>query len=122
MVSQTEPHCWLQIQFELQRPDERSNAAETHAVALLRLYKHSLTLCKGLDPKEKAPGDDLIPMAVATLMAAKNASESNVPHEVSKNARDPQRGLQKRMLQVCTDICYCSLQSQVHIADGCLTE
>lgn len=76
-------------------------------MALLKLYKHSLTLCKGLDPKEKAPGDDLIPMAVATLVAAENATKTKVSHEGADTTVEQQMRLQKRMLQVCNAVCDC---------------
>ena len=88
-------------------------------MALLKLYKHSLTLCKGLDPKEKAPGDELIPMAVATLMAAKNATETKVLHEGSDTAVEQQMGLQKRVLQVCNTVCYCISQHVIAFTTYC---
>ncbi|DBA69455.1 TPA: hypothetical protein ACH3X2_012800 [Trebouxia sp. C0005] len=76
-------------------------AAEAHTLELFTLYKPSLTLCQGLDPKEKAPGDDLIPLAVASLMAARNPdmvggldSESG-----GKTGTEQQKLMQRRILQ-----------------------
>lgn len=92
----------MQIQFELRLPHETSAAAEAHVIKLLKLYQHSLTLCKGLDPKEKAPGDDLIPLAASTLMAAGSldVAEAKASAEGSKTAAELQRIMQRRVLQV----------------------
>lgn len=67
-------------------------------MVLLRLYKHSLSLCKGLDPKEKAPGDDLIPLAVSSLMAARHLDMA--PSTASASAANHDRLVQKRIIQV----------------------
>ena len=93
----------VQIIHDLGLPYDTPSSAETCALELLSLYKHSLTLCRRLDPKEKAPGDDLIPMAVAALMAARNldaagssGSNSGGPGGDSQQ----QRLVQRRILQV----------------------
>ena len=80
--------------------------AEAHAVELFILYKHSLSLCKGLDPKEKAPGDDLISIAVASLMAARNLDQAEVAssQDGGQSSMELERLVQKRMLQVCSCI------------------
>ncbi len=77
-------------------------AAETHTLELLTLYKHSLTLCQGLDPKEKAPGDDLIPLAVASLMAARNLdmAEGLDSKSGGDSGTEQQKLMQRRILQV----------------------
>lgn len=104
------PCLCLQIQFDLGLPHKSAHAAETHAIALLKLYKHSLTLCKGLDPKEKAPGDDLVPLAAASLIAARDldVAEAKASHTQSDTAAQQQRILQKRMLQVCIAAVCCT--------------
>ena len=93
---------FLQIQHDLAVPHRSAAQAEAHAVELFTLYKHSLSLCKGLDPKEKAPGDDLVPIAVASLMAARNLDlaelASTQGDEDSRMAAE--RVVQRRMLQV----------------------
>ena len=88
----------LQMQHDLGMSPESAAAAEVETTKLLKLYKHSLSLCKGLDPKEKAPGDDLIPLAVASLMAARNLDVAGSTDSESAGVRD--RLVQKRMLQV----------------------
>lgn len=88
----------LQIQHDLELIPESAAAAEAHAIKLLKLYKHSLSLCKGLDPKEKAPGDDLIPLAVASLMAARHLGM--VGSTESASAGVCERIVQTRMIQV----------------------
>ena len=77
-------------------------AAEAHTLELLTLYKHSLTLCQGLDPKEKAPGDDLIPLAVASLMAARNldTAEGLDSKSGGDSGTEQQKLMQRRILQV----------------------
>lgn len=95
----------LQIQHDLDLSHKSASVAEAHAVELLILYKHSLTLCKGLDPKEKAPGDDLIPLAVASLMAARNLDVAAGAGSDSGNERD--RAVQKRILQVGHSVVQC---------------
>jgi len=77
-------------------------AAEAHTFELLTLYKHSLTLCQGLDPKEKAPGDDLIPLAVASLMAARNLDMAGIIDSESggEPGTEQQKLMQRRILQV----------------------
>lgn len=100
----------LQIQHDLGLIPESAAAAEAHAIKLLKLYEHSLSLCKGLDPKEKAPGDDLIPLAVASLMAARHLDMAG-RHLDMAGSTDPassasagvcDRIVQKRMIQVTT--------------------
>lgn len=88
----------LQIQHDLGLIPESAAEAEAHAMTLVRLYKHSLALCKGLDPKEKAPGDDLIPLAVASFMAARNLDTVQSRDAASAAAHD--RLVQKHMMQV----------------------
>lgn len=88
----------LQIQHDLGLIPESAAEAEAHAMALLGLYKHSLSLCKGLDPKEKAPGDDLIPLAVASFMAARNLDTVHSRDAASADAHH--RLVQKHMMQV----------------------
>lgn len=94
--------CCMQIGSELRIPHKDAAAAEAHVTSLLRLYKHSLTLCKGLDPKEKAPGDDLIPLAASALMAARNLdiAEARLANGSLLTVTQQQRLTQKRMLQV----------------------
>ncbi|KAL3136699.1 hypothetical protein ABBQ38_005934 [Trebouxia sp. C0009 RCD-2024] len=86
-----------QIQHDLGLIPESAAEAEAHAMALLGLYKHSLSLCKGLDPKEKAPGDDLIPLAVASFMAARNLDTVHSRDAASADAHH--RLVQKHMMQ-----------------------
>ncbi|KAL3145468.1 hypothetical protein ABBQ32_003295 [Trebouxia sp. C0010 RCD-2024] len=86
-----------QIQHDLGLIPESAAEAEAHAMTLVRLYKHSLALCKGLDPKEKAPGDDLIPLAVASFMAARNLDTVQSRDAASAAAHD--RLVQKHMMQ-----------------------
>ncbi|KAL0030478.1 hypothetical protein WJX79_008715 [Trebouxia sp. C0005] len=90
-----------QITHDLGLTHGTAAAAEAHTLELFTLYKPSLTLCQGLDPKEKAPGDDLIPLAVASLMAARNPdmvggldSESG-----GKTGTEQQKLMQRRILQ-----------------------
>lgn len=90
-----------QISHDLGLTHGTAAAAEAHTLELLTLYKHSLTLCRGLDPKEKAPGDDLIPLAVASLMAARNLDmaggmDSKAGGEIST---EQQKVMQRRILQ-----------------------
>ena len=85
----------LQIQHDLGLIPESAAAAEAHAIKLVKLYKHSLSLCKGLDPKEKGPGDDLIPLAVASLMAARHLDMAG-----STDSASAGRIVQKQMIQV----------------------
>ena len=92
----------LQISHDLGLSHDSAAAAEAHALEVLTLYKHSLTLCQGLDPKEKAPGDDLIPLAVAFLMAARNldmAADVKSPGGGNSNIQQ-QKLVQRRILQV----------------------
>ena len=88
----------LQIQHDLGLSPDSAADAEAYAIKLLKLYKHSLSLCKGLDPKEKAPGDDLIPLAVASLMSARNLDMAGSTGSTLAGLRD--RLVQKRILQV----------------------
>ena len=92
----------LQIQSSLGLPHKTAAAAEEHVAELLKLYKHSLTLCKGLDPKEKAPGDDLIPLAAATLISTKalDVAAAEASDTQPASAVNAQKLLQKRMIQV----------------------
>lgn len=92
---------------DLGLPHGTAAAAEAHALKLLTLYKHSLTLCQGLDPKEKAPGDDLIPLAVASLMAARSLSSAKEARSNfgSKLNGEQQKLVQKRILQVLSASC-----------------
>ena len=92
----------LQIQHDLGMSHGSSARAEAHALELFALYKHSLSLCKGLDPKEKAPGDDLIPLAVSSLMAARHLNESDDAGEAvdADDISTHHRRAQKRILQV----------------------
>ena len=94
----------LQIQHDLGLSSGSAADAEAHAIKLLKLYKHSLSLCKGLDPKEKAPGDDLIPLAVASLMAATNLDMARSTDAASAGLHG--RLGQKRMLQVTPHILF----------------
>lgn len=93
----------MQIQFSLGLPHKTAAAAEAHVAGLLKLYKHSLTLCKGLDPKEKAPGDDLIPLAAATLISIKalDFAEAKASALWPVGGVNAQKLLQKHMVQVC---------------------
>ena len=92
----------LQISHDLGLSHGTAAAAEAHTLELLTLYKHSVTLCQGLDPKEKAPGDDLIPLAVASLMAARNLDMAGRVESESggKIGTDQQNLMQRRILQV----------------------
>ena len=98
----------LQIQHDLGLALDSAAAAEAHAIKLLKLYQHSLSLCKGLDPKEKAPGDDLIPLAVASLMAARKSDRAESTGSASTDLRN--RLIQKRIMQVTVHILsmYCT--------------
>ena len=98
----------LQIQHDLGLALDSAAAAEAHAIKLLKLYQHSLSLCKGLDPKEKAPGDDLIPLAVASLMAARKSDRAESTGSASTDLRN--RLIQKRIMQVTIHILsmYCT--------------
>lgn len=107
----------LQISHDLALPHDSAAAAEAHALELLTLYKHSLTLCQGLDPKEKAPGDDLIPLALATLMAARNldmTTNSKSCHGENSNV-EQQKLVQRRILQVLQIVLACLLAVQAVI-------
>ena len=92
----------LQIQHDLGLAPESTAAAETRAIKLLKLYQHSLSLCKGLDTKEKAPGDDLIPLAVASLMAARNLDRAESTGSALAGPRH--RLMQNCMMQVTIHI------------------
>ena len=93
----------LKIQHDLGLIPESAAEAEAHAMAMVRLYKHSLSLCKGLDPKEKAPGDDLIPLAVASFMAARHLDMAP-SRDQGASAAAHDRLIQKHMMQVTLHI------------------
>ena len=95
----------LQIQHDLGLSPGSAADAEAHAIKLLKLYKHSLSLCKGLDPKEKAPGDDLIPLAVASLMAARKLDMAGST-SIGTSAGLGDRLVEKRMMQVTAHILF----------------
>ncbi|DBA84768.1 TPA: hypothetical protein ACH3X1_005807 [Trebouxia sp. C0004] len=90
-----------QISHDLGLTHGTAASAEAHTLELLTLYKHSLTLCPGLDPKEKAPGDDLIPLAVASLMAARHLDMAGRLDSKSGGASstEQQKLMQRRILQ-----------------------
>ncbi len=92
----------LQISHDLGLTHGTAAAAEAHTLELLTLYKHNLTLCQGLDPKEKAPVDDLIPLAVASLMAARNINMAGRIDSESgaETGTEQQKLMQRRILQV----------------------
>ena len=76
------------MQHDLGLPALASGAeAETAALEMLRLYQTYGWLAEGADPKDRGPGDQLVPLAAATLMAARHL--------------DPDRpAVLRRMLQV----------------------
>jgi len=102
IVHSTHLFCTPQISHGLGLTHGTAAAAEAHTLELLTLYKHSLTLCQGLDPKEKAPGDDLIPLAAASLMAARNLDMAGRVDTKSGGeiGPEPQKLMQRRILQV----------------------
>ncbi len=101
-VHSTHSFCTPQISHDLGLSHGTAAAAEAHTLELLTLYKHSLTLCQGLDPKEKAPGDDLIPLAVSSLMAARNLDTAERLDSKSggDSGTEQQNLMQRRILQV----------------------
>ena len=72
--------CTTQIEEDLGLPVyEDSEAAVAHARQLARLYADALPLCEGLDDKDRGPADELIPLAVAALVAAWRLSDRAQP-------------------------------------------
>ena len=94
----------LQVQHDLGLSPESAAEAEAYAIKLLKLYQYSLSLCKGLDPKEKAPGDDLIPLAVSSLMAARNLDMAGSTTSTSASLCDTL--VQNRIMQVTAHILF----------------
>ena len=71
------PQPWAQVQHDLGLPELASGAeAERTALEMLRLYQTYGWLAAGADPKDRGPGDQLVPLAAATLMAARHLEPS----------------------------------------------
>lgn len=70
----------MQIENDLGLPEFKSAAeAEFHAAAIVRLFQSSLPLSKGIDEKDRGPADDVIPLAVASLLAARQFPRQDDP-------------------------------------------